>query len=64
MTYIEGSGPEVAANTIIYLVYQCNYLLDRQLRQLKKQFLEHGGFTEKLYHARRKTRKQNLKNRD
>ena len=31
------------------MIHQANYLLDQQLRQLEKQFLEEGGFTEKLY---------------
>ena len=57
-TYIEDPEPEVAANTLICLIHQCNYLLDRQLRQLEKQFLHQGGFTEKLYRARQKARKQ------
>jgi four helix bundle suffix protein len=54
-TYIENS-PEVAANTVVCLVHQTNFLLDQQLRQLEKQFLEHGGFTEKLYRTRLKAR--------
>ena len=57
-TYIESSDPEVAANSMICLIHQSNYLLDRQLRQLEKQFLEQGGFTEKLHHARQNARKQ------
>ena len=55
-TYLE-SPAESAANTIICLIHQANYLLDQQLRQLGKQFLEEGGFTEKLYHARQQARK-------
>ena len=51
-TYIWGSPAEVAANTLICLIHQTNFLLDQQLRQLEKQFLEQGGFTEKLYRAR------------
>jgi four helix bundle suffix protein len=50
--YIESAPPEVAANTIICLIHQTNYLLDQQLRQLEKAFLQEGGFTERLYHAR------------
>ncbi len=42
----------MAANTLICLIHQANYLLDRQLRQLEQQFLKEGGFTEKLYRAR------------
>jgi len=60
-TYIEDSPAEVAANTLICLIHQSNYLLDQQLRQLEKQFLEQGGFTEKLYHARQSARKQSWK---
>ncbi len=57
-TYIEDSPPGVAANTIICLIHQTNFLLDQQLRQLEQQFLEQGGFTERLYHARRQARKR------
>lgn len=52
-SYIERGSPEVVANTMICIIHQTNYLLDRQLRQLEKQFLAEGGFTERLYHARK-----------
>jgi four helix bundle suffix protein len=52
MTSVEESTPEVAANTIVCIIHQANYLLDQQLRQLERQFLEEGGITERLYHAR------------
>ena len=57
-TYVEGGSPEVAANTLICLIHQANYLLDQQLRQLEQQFLKEGGFTEKLYRARQQVRKK------
>jgi four helix bundle suffix protein len=57
-TYIEGAPPEVAANTLICLIHQTNFLLDQQLRQLEKQFLEQGGFTEKLYRARQSSKRR------
>ena len=60
-SHIENSSPEIAANTIICLIHQTNYLLDQQLRQLERAFLEEGGFTERLYKARtlaRRHRKQ------
>jgi len=38
--------------------YQTNFLLDQQLRQLEKQFLEQGGFTEKLYRARQSSKRR------
>ena len=51
--------PESAANCLICLIHQANFLLDQQLRSLEKDFLESGGFTERLYHAR-KARKYDL----
>jgi four helix bundle suffix protein len=56
-TYIEDAPPETAANTLICLTHQTNYLLDLLLRQLEQQFLKEGGFTEKLYRARSQARK-------
>ncbi|MDN3515399.1 MAG: four helix bundle suffix domain-containing protein [Candidatus Brocadia sp.] len=52
-TYVEASPPEVAANALICLIHQANYLLDQQLRALEKEFLKNGGFTERLYRARK-----------
>ena len=60
-TYVEEKSPEVAANALICLINQTNYLLDQQLRQLEQQFLQEGGFTEKLYRARSKVRKNQRK---
>jgi four helix bundle suffix protein len=57
-TYVEASPPETVANTLICLIHQANYLLDQQLRQMEKQFLEEGGFTEKLYQARQQARRK------
>jgi restriction system protein len=56
-TYIESWPAEVAANTIICLIHQTNYLLDQQLRQLEREFLEQGGFTERLYKMRKDFRR-------
>jgi len=57
-TYIEDSSPEIAANAMLCLIHQSNFLLDQQLRQLEKKFLEEGGFTEKLYRTRLKVRRR------
>jgi four helix bundle suffix protein len=57
-SYIEKASPEIAANTVICLIHQTNYLLDHQLRQLEKAFLQEGGFTERLYKARTAARKK------
>lgn len=51
-TYFETRPPEVVANIIICLIHQTNYLLDQQLRQLEKDFLEKGGLKENMFKAR------------
>ncbi len=48
--------PEVFANTMICLINQASYLLRRQLERLEQDFLEKGGFTERLYQERCKAR--------
>ncbi len=55
-SHIENAPPEVAANTMLCLVHQTNYLLDQLLRQLEQAFLRQGGFTERLYQARQQAR--------
>jgi four helix bundle suffix protein len=50
--FIETRPPEVAANIIICLIHQTNYLLDQQIRQLEKAFIEHGGLSEAMTRAR------------
>lgn len=54
---IKTATPEVAANTMICLINQASYLLGRQLQKLEQNFLENGGFTERLYRERTNTRK-------
>jgi four helix bundle suffix protein len=56
-SYFEGP-PETAANTIICLIHQTNYLLDQQLRQLEKQFVREGGLREKMFKARLQERQK------
>jgi len=56
-SYVERGSAEVAANTLICLVHQTNYLLDRQLRQLEERFLAEGGFTERLFRSRTAARR-------
>ena len=53
---VEKGTAEVPANTIICLIHQTNYLLDHQLRQLDRRFLEEGGITERLYRMRQQRR--------
>jgi four helix bundle suffix protein len=59
--YIEKGAPEIAANTMVCLIHQANYLLDQQLRVLEKEFLKEGGFTERLYRTRSQMRNQGKK---
>ena len=57
-TYIETRPPEVAANIIICLIHQTNYLLDQQMRQLEKAFVTEGGLSERMTQARIVERKR------
>lgn len=49
-TYL--TRPEEAANALICLINQANFLLDRQLQSLEKSFVEDGGYTESLFKKR------------
>jgi len=53
---IESSDPAIAANVIIGLIRVASYLLDRQIRQLEKEFLEEGGLRERMTRARLEAR--------
>ncbi len=52
------NNPEQAANMMICLIHQTNYLLDRQLKKLSEEFLQQGGFTERLYNKRKNFREK------
>jgi four helix bundle suffix protein len=54
---IRTASPEVAANTLICLIHQASFLLNRQLHQLERAFLNEGGFTERLYRERQLRRR-------
>ena len=51
-SYVQSSAPEIAANTIICLIHQTNYLLDQQLRSLEAAFIKEGGLRERMTRAR------------
>ena len=53
--FVEKAEPELAANAMICAVNQAAYLLKRQVQSQGREFLEKGGFTEKLYGARKRT---------
>jgi len=54
--YVETKGPENAANTMVCVINQANFLLDKLLKQLDRAFLEEGGFTERLHRLRSQRR--------
>ncbi|QQR79473.1 MAG: four helix bundle protein [Deltaproteobacteria bacterium] len=54
-SYFEGAA-ESAANAVICLIHQANFLLDRLLSELDQKFLREGGFTEKLYRSHKSYR--------
>jgi four helix bundle suffix protein len=61
---IEHPDPEITANVIIGLIRVTTYLLDQQIRQLERDFLENGGNRERMTRARlqkrdRQRRQQN-----
>jgi four helix bundle suffix protein len=55
---IERTNPEIAANVIICLIHQANYLLDQQIRSLEQAFLKEGGLRERMTRARLEARKK------
>ena len=54
---IRTASAEKAANTLICLINQASFLLGRQIRRLEESFVKEGGFTERLYQARMKSRR-------
>ena len=51
-SHVEQGTAEAAANTVICLIHQANYLLDRQIRQLEQAYLAEGGLRERMTRAR------------
>jgi restriction system protein len=54
--WLDSGDPAVVANALICLIHQANYLLDRQLEALERDFIEAGGYSERLAAARLKKR--------
>jgi four helix bundle suffix protein len=50
--FCETRPAEVVANIAICLIHQANYLLDRQLRRLERDFVKEGGIRERMTRAR------------
>jgi four helix bundle suffix protein len=51
-SFFDTRPPAVVANILICLIHQTNYLLDQQVKQLEKAFLESGGLRESMTRAR------------
>jgi len=56
--WLDHKDPAVVANAIICLIHQSNYLLDLQISGLERQFVEGGGYSERLATARIEKRKK------
>jgi four helix bundle suffix protein len=56
--WLESNDPGIRANTLICLINQANFLLDRQIAALEKCFVEGGGYSEQLATARLAHRKK------
>lgn len=52
----EVRGDETIANMVLVLLYQAEHLIYNYIKHLEERFVEEGGFREKMYHARVKTR--------
>jgi four helix bundle suffix protein len=57
-SYVETRSPETSANVMICLIHQTNYLIDRQIQQLEKDFVQHGGLSERMTQARLRYRRK------
>lgn len=55
---LRSAAPEAAANTLLCLINQASFLLHRQIQRLEQDFLEHGGFTERLHAVRSQARQR------
>jgi restriction system protein len=56
--WLEHADPAVRANALICLIHQANFLLDRQITALERNFVEGGGYSEQLATARLAHRRQ------
>ncbi|MDO8586912.1 MAG: four helix bundle suffix domain-containing protein [Armatimonadota bacterium] len=50
--WLTQEDPSVVANAIICMIHQANYLLDRQIAGLEREFVQEGGYSEQLAAAR------------
>jgi restriction system protein len=50
--WLNHADPAMAANAVICLIHQANYLLDQQIAALERDFIREGGYSENLAAAR------------
>jgi four helix bundle suffix protein len=50
--WLNHADAAVVANAVICLIHQANYLLDRQIAALERDFIHEGGYSERLAAAR------------
>ncbi|MBU1510539.1 four helix bundle suffix domain-containing protein, partial [Myxococcota bacterium] len=48
---------EVCANILLCLAHQASFLLFHQMERLERDFLQSGGFTERLYRLRKESQR-------
>ncbi len=60
--WLDHDDPAIRANTLLCLINQADYLLDRQIEALEAQFIEEGGYSEQLAVARLAKRAANRAN--
>ena len=56
MSLCETRPPETIANMAIILINQADYLLFKQLERLEKDFINEGGFSERMMRVRKEKR--------
>jgi four helix bundle suffix protein len=50
--FVQTRSDEVVANISICLIHQTNFLLDRQIRSMERDFVKEGGIRERMTRAR------------
>ncbi|MEY2607599.1 MAG: hypothetical protein QOH31_5453 [Verrucomicrobiota bacterium] len=56
--FCETRPAEVVANIAICLIHQTNFLLDRQIRRLERDFIKEGGLRERMARVRLQQRNE------
>lgn len=59
--WLESPDPSIRANALICIINQANYLLDQQVLALEKQFIQAGGYSERLAAERLAYRSKNTR---